>query len=95
MDPRKNPKIVIEPRPCPVCNIDIFTEGYDSYDICNICRWVDDDSFVYNEPDEVGANGVSLNEAIENYKKYGICNPELLERLKKLQERKNQKNSKQ
>ena len=76
MDPRKNPKITKESRPCIVCNSDSFEGGYGSYDICSVCKWQDDDAFVYNEPDEVGANGVSLNEAIENYKKYGISKPE-------------------
>jgi len=42
MDPRKNPKITIEPRPCAVCNSDSFEGEYGSHNICPVCRWQDE-----------------------------------------------------
>ena len=74
MDPRKNPKITIEPRRlCAVCNSDSFKGEYGSHDICPVCRWQDDYAFIYNEPDEsTGANRVTLNQAIANYQKYRV-----------------------
>jgi hypothetical protein len=62
---------------CPCCgNRTLGEEG--SYDICPVCFW-EDDKAMYRDPDLAdGANKVSLNEARENYKKYGACMEEFL-----------------
>ena len=42
-----------------------------TFEICPVCFW-EDDSLQYLNPDEsYGPNGVSLNNAKENFKKYG------------------------
>lgn len=63
--------------PCPVCQTYAFSKDTfpGSYDICNTCRWEDDD-VQFKDPDfEGGANDVSLNEARRNFQKYGISDP--------------------
>ena len=62
---------------CPVCKTPMFSQDDfpGSYFICDICRW-EDDSVRYNNHDfDGGANDVSLNQAIKNYKLYGISDP--------------------
>lgn len=59
---------------CPCCGY--FTLGDtpdNSFDICEVCYW-EADGIQLNDPDyEGGANHVSLNQAKENFKKYGAC----------------------
>ena len=68
---------IIEKYICPCCgNRTLGEEG--SYDICPVCFW-EDDKAMCRDPDLAdGANRVSLNEARENYKKYGACMEEFL-----------------
>ncbi len=55
---------------CPVCGQTEF-EMHGSYDICEVCGW-EDDPLEGNRPDYGGgANGITLTEARERYKKYG------------------------
>lgn len=63
---------------CPVCGKYDFDDP-DSDDESENCGWISD---WYDEkyPDEDGGvNDVSLYEAIENYKKYGVSDPILLD----------------
>lgn len=85
MDPRKiKPKEEIKLTPCPVCNTPFFV-GYNSHEICRECYWHDDYHPVFDGPDDIsGANKMSLNEAIANYKKYGICQLHMIEVKEKL-----------
>ena len=47
---------------CPVCGMYEFPE-YDSFEVCEVCGWEDDD-LQLKEPDyEGGANDMSLNQA--------------------------------
>lgn len=63
---------------CPCCGYYTLKE-LGVYDICPVCYW-EDDPFQIEDPDlEEQANTVSLNQAKENYKKFGACE----ERLKK------------
>ena len=49
-------------RDCPVCNAkEQYSEPY-SYDHCSICGWQDDWQQV-DDPDETGANKLTLNQA--------------------------------
>jgi len=52
------------------------------YDICPVCGWEDDD-WQFNKPDHPGgANHVSLNEARDNYVKFGASDKESLPRAR-------------
>jgi hypothetical protein len=47
---------------CPVCEKTVF-EKYDSYEICEVCRW-EDSGLAKSDPDLLGGpNQMSLNEA--------------------------------
>ena len=61
--------------PCPCCGFLTMTGPIrDTFDICPICGWEDDD-VQYNDPDfSGGANKESLNQARENYGKFGAKN---------------------
>ena len=58
--------------PCPCCNFLSRSEpNYGAFEICPICNW-EDDYVQFNDPNfKGGANKESLNEARENYKKFG------------------------
>ena len=58
-----------KPHKCPVCGEYEFEDEH-SYDICPICGWEDDDWF-----EGGGANDMSLDEAIENFKAKRKINP--------------------
>jgi hypothetical protein len=63
--------------PCPVCNSLVFlAKDYPgSYVICKFCGWEDDFIQVSNPTMAGGANDVSLDQAKENYIKYGTSDP--------------------
>jgi hypothetical protein len=58
--------------PCPCCGFLTLSEDtHETFEICPVCNWEDDD-VQFNNPDfRGGANQESLNEARENYKKIG------------------------
>lgn len=51
---------------CPICEKYDFPEE-DSFDICPICGWEDDDLQLKNPDYKGGANDMSLNEYRENW----------------------------
>lgn len=57
---------------CPCCGYYTLTfKPIGEYEICNVCYW-EDDPFQSEDPNlEDQANQVSLNQAKENYKKFG------------------------
>lgn len=57
---------------CPCCGfLTLSEETHETFEICPVCNWEDDD-VQFNNPDfRGGANQESLNEAKENYKKFG------------------------
>jgi hypothetical protein len=59
---------------CPCCdNKSLDSEPPGSFEICPVCHWEDDD-VQFHSPDYAGgANHVSLHEARENYRKFGVC----------------------
>ena len=60
--------------PCPCCGfLTMSGPTRDTYDICPVCGW-EDDEVQYNDPNrEGGANTVSLNQARANYAKFGAA----------------------
>jgi hypothetical protein len=59
---------------CGCCGFLTLSEGtHDTFEICPVCNWEDDDVQFHNPDFCGGANQESLNEARENYKKYGAC----------------------
>lgn len=57
---------------CPCCGFLTRSEpDFGTFEICPICNWGDDDVQFINPDFRGGANEESLNEAKENYKKFG------------------------
>ena len=58
--------------PCPCCGyLTYHTPPTGQFDICPVCFW-EDNTVQSKEPDfDGGANDMSLNEARENFKKFG------------------------
>ncbi|MFY7991747.1 MAG: CPCC family cysteine-rich protein [Bacteriovoracaceae bacterium] len=59
---------------CPCCGfLTLSEETHETFEICPVCHWEEDD-VQFNNPDfRGGANQESLNEAKENYKKFGAA----------------------
>lgn len=69
---------------CLCCGYLTFDDlAYDSFEICPICFWEDDN--VQNEdPDYMGgANGISLNMAKQNFQLFGTIKKELIPYVRK------------
>ncbi len=49
--------------PCPSCGFIIFEEAAESYEICSICGWEDDDLQLKHPTLKGGANSLSLLES--------------------------------
>lgn len=61
---------------CPCCGYYTLDERLYLFEICDVCFWQFDGT-AHDSPDKTGgANSISLNEARENYKKYGVCKKE-------------------
>ncbi len=64
---------------CPCCGY--FTIENDDeviFDFCDVCGW-QFDVVAHNNPDiSIGANKISLNEARENYSKFGVSKKRLI-----------------
>ncbi|RUT05051.1 hypothetical protein DSM106972_038720 [Dulcicalothrix desertica PCC 7102] len=60
---------------CPCCeNLTLEEDRIGSFEICPVCFW-ENDNIQFDDPDyEGGANKVSLNQARQNYKKFGAHN---------------------
>lgn len=62
----EKPKLIT----CPCCGYKTIT---DTYDICEICNW-ENDPVQEKYPDwKIGANGIPLRQAQQNFIKYGNC----------------------
>jgi hypothetical protein len=59
--------------PCPCCGCLTFeTKFRDSYAICPVCFWEDDEIQTADPTYAGGANRASLDEARRNYAKFGV-----------------------
>lgn len=62
---------------CSCCGCYALEED-EEYEICPVCFW-ERDNVQESQPDYAGgANKMSLNEARENYARYGACSEELM-----------------
>ena len=68
---------------CPCCEFYTFDKKPNGeYDICPVCFW-EDDPFQAENPDLEGmANTVSLNQARENFKKFGACEQDMVKNVR-------------
>lgn len=66
--------------PCPVCAKLTF-EVLGDWDICPVCGWNSDPVQETMHDDPTGANGISLNEARQNYQKIGAITAAILDEL--------------
>lgn len=68
---------------CPCCGCYSLEEPLGNYDFCDVCGWQNDImDFLY--PDEQSAcNGVSLNEARQNYIEFGASEEDRLDDVRK------------
>ena len=59
--------------PCPCCGYLTLPEpSPGTYEICKVCFW-ENDGVQFNDPDyEGGANDVSLRQARDNYREFGV-----------------------
>ncbi|HEY4831821.1 MAG TPA: CPCC family cysteine-rich protein [Waddliaceae bacterium] len=69
--------------PCPCCGFLTLSENtHETFEICPVCNWEDDD-VQFNNPDfRGGANEASLNEARENYKKFGAASKKYIKEVR-------------
>ncbi len=69
---------------CPCCGFNTLEfEPPGSFDICPVCFW-EDDNIQFNDPSYWGgANEMSLNEARENFKKFGAKSAKVLHLVRK------------
>ena len=57
---------------CPCCGYyTLMDERTGVYEFCNVCFWKDDPTQSQNPDLSPGSNGVSLNQARKNFKKFG------------------------
>ncbi len=69
---------------CVCCgNLTIDDPDTIGYEICPVCFLENDQMQNENHDHKGGANRISLNEARENYKKYGACDKESLPFVRK------------
>lgn len=67
---------------CPCCGC-YTLESRGNYEICEVCFW-EDDRVQESDPKLAGgANRVSLNEARENFKKFGACEKSMVLKVRK------------
>ncbi|MDT0124681.1 CPCC family cysteine-rich protein [Paenibacillus sp. RRE4] len=80
---------------CPCCyNFTIEAEEEVIVDICDVCFWQFDSVAHSNPQINIGANHITLNQARENYKKFGVCKPQFKNMVRKpLQEELPENNS--
>lgn len=67
---------------CPCCGYRTLQDSPGLYDICPVCFWEDDPIQSRDETHEGGANGISLKQARENFKKYGACEQNAIESVR-------------
>ena len=69
---------------CPCCGyLTFFSVPNGTFEICPVCMW-EDDNVQLDDPDYAGgANAISLNQARENFKKYGAAEERFIRFVRK------------
>ncbi|MCB0698093.1 MAG: hypothetical protein KDC07_12060 [Chitinophagaceae bacterium] len=68
---------------CPCCGYYTFEEPIENhFDICDVCCWEDDGVQLHDPDFWGGANSVSLNEARENFKKFGASDERCIDSVR-------------
>ncbi len=69
--------------PCPCCGfLTIGEEPPGTFEICPVCFW-EDDNIQFEDPNRVGgANGVSLNQARQNFTVLGAVSKEFVNQVR-------------
>ena len=69
--------------PCPCCGYTTLDEEPPgTFDICPVCNWEDDNVQFNDSSYRGGANGVSLQEARENFKRFGVSDVSRRDRVR-------------
>jgi len=78
-----NNKIAMAKYKCPCCGfLTLDEQPPGTFEICPVCYW-EDDLVQYNDPNyEGGANQISLKQARANFKEFGACCKEFIERVR-------------
>jgi len=72
---------------CFCCGYYTFEENVImNHDICPVCFWENDDLQIDDPTYRGGANSMSLNEARENFKLFGVSNKNYLDLVRKPRE---------
>ncbi len=70
--------------PCPCCgNLTFDEEPCGSFEICPVCYWEDDNVQNDHPTYDGGANGISLNEAKQNFASFGAIREEYVKEVRK------------
>ncbi len=67
---------------CPCCGNRTLDPDDSAYEICPVCFW-ENDPYQMRNPEETGANKVSLKQARKNYSEFGACEKSFLEYVRK------------
>ena len=71
-------RLVLRKYQCPCCGYDTLSEpAGGSFEICPVCFWEDDRQQLKDPSMTGGANGISLEEARENYRRFGVSREDL------------------
>jgi hypothetical protein len=62
-------------RACPCCGFFTLESASGHWEVCEVCFWDDDPVQLAKPGYEGGANTVSLNDARENFRKFGASEP--------------------
>ncbi len=69
---------------CPCCGYLTFDEApLGTFEICPVCYWEDDNVQSDDPYYDGGANGISLNDAKKNYRKYGAIKEGFVGKVRK------------
>ena len=80
---KKEIDIIMKNVKCPCCGYYTHTEDCYLFEICKVCFWQYDLTSHDTPNVKSGANKISLNEARENYKKYGVSELEYINNVRK------------
>lgn len=75
---RRRYRLALPKYACPCCGYDTLTEpAGGTFEICPVCFWEDDRAQLADPSYAGGANGISLEEARENYRRFGVSREDL------------------